>query len=108
MNKRLIALRSESGQFSVTYEDRATSICRRYDQQSPDVTLACETTRLDVLASVLRRDSMSPAGAAVMPDDERTVLIEMLADAAAAVRRLAQLTEAYVNTLQRPRSDAAA
>ncbi|MCW3687433.1 hypothetical protein UE94_005010 [Burkholderia cenocepacia] len=101
-------LRSESGEFSAAYADGATSICRRYVQQSPDVTLACETTRLDVLASVLRRDSMSPAGAAVMPDSERTVLIEMLADAAAEVRRLAQLTEAYVNTLQGPRAAAAA
>ncbi|WP_155638259.1 hypothetical protein [Burkholderia cepacia] len=101
-------LRSESGEFCATYEAGATSICRRYDQQSPDVTLACETTRLDVLASVLRRDSMSPAGAAVMTGDERAVLIEMLADAAAEVRRLAQLTEAYVNTLQGPRAAAAA
>ncbi|QUN44125.1 hypothetical protein KEH56_33485 [Burkholderia cenocepacia] len=72
------------------------------------MTLACETTRLDVLASVLRRDSMSPAGAAVMSDDERAVLIEMLADAAAEVRRLAQLTEAYVNTLHGGRTAAAA
>ncbi|KVD48697.1 hypothetical protein WS61_07755 [Burkholderia sp. ABCPW 11] len=100
-------LRSESGEFSATFEAGATSICRRYDQQSPDVTLACETTRLDVLASVLLRDSMSPAGAAVMPDDDRAVLIEMLADAAAEVRRLAQLTEAYVNTLQGERAAAA-
>ena len=107
MNKRAIALRSESGEFSSTYADGATSICRRYDQQSPDVTLACETARLDVLASVLRRDSMSPAGAAVMPADERAVLIEMLADAAAEARWLAQLTEAYVNTLQGARSTAA-
>lgn len=107
MSKRAIALQSESGEFSATYEAGATSICRRYVQQSPDVTLACETTRLDVLASVLRRDSMSPAGAAVMPDDERAVLIEMLADAAAEVRRLAQLTEAYVNTLQGAHSAAA-
>lgn len=101
-------LRSESGEFSATFEAGVTSICRRYDQQSPDVTLACETTRLDVLASVLRRDSMSPAGAAVMSDDERAVLIEMLADAAAEVRRLAQLTEAYVNRLQGPGAAAAA
>ncbi|QUO24421.1 hypothetical protein KEH57_12730 [Burkholderia cenocepacia] len=101
-------LRSESGEFCATYDAGATSICRRYDQQSPDVTLACETTRLDVLASVLRRDSMSPAGAAVMSDDERAVLIEMLADAAAEVRRLAQLTEAYVNTLHGGRTAAAA
>ncbi|MBR8305096.1 hypothetical protein KDX25_01595 [Burkholderia cenocepacia] len=108
MSKRAIALRSESGELSVTYEAGATSICRRYDQQSPDVTLACETTRLDVLASVLRRDSMSPAGAAVISDDERAVLIEMLADAASEVRRLAQLTEAYVNKLQGPGAAVAA
>ncbi|PRG76144.1 hypothetical protein C6T58_24810 [Burkholderia multivorans] len=87
--------------FVASYDGETTTINRQFDDQSPDVTLACETERLDVLTSILRRDSMAPPGAAKMPDDERAILIELLADAAATVRRLAQLNEAHVYALNR-------
>lgn len=95
------ALRSESMGFVASYDGETTTICRQFDDQSPAVTLACEMERLDVLASILRRDSMAPQGAARMPDGQRTILIEMLADVASEVRRLAQLTETHVDFLQR-------
>ncbi|QTO42167.1 hypothetical protein [Burkholderia latens] len=93
------ALRSESTGFVASYDGETTAICREFDDQSPDVTLACETARLDALASILRRDSMAAPGAARMPDDERAILLEILADTASVVRRLAQLNEAYVTRL---------
>ncbi|AKE03025.1 hypothetical protein DB771_13135 [Burkholderia sp. AU29985] len=64
------------------------------------MTLASESARLDVLAAVLRRDSMAAPGAARMSDDERAIMLEILADTASVVRRLAQLNEAYVTRLQ--------
>ncbi|WP_175812963.1 hypothetical protein [Burkholderia contaminans] len=94
------ALRSESMGFVASYDGETTTICRQFDDQSPDVTLACQTERLDVLASILRRDSMTAPGAGKMPDDERAILIELTADTASEVRRLAQLTEAYVSRLR--------
>lgn len=63
------------------------------------MTLAGESARLDVLASALRRDSMSPPGTARMPDDERVIMLEILTDTASVVRRLAQLKEVYVGRL---------
>lgn len=93
-------LRSESMGFVASYDGATTTICRQFDDQSPDVTLACETERLDVLASILRRDSMAAPGAARMPENERSIMIEILADTASVVRRLAQLNEAYVARLQ--------
>ena len=101
-------LRSESMGFVASYDGETTTICRQFDDQSPEGTLACETERLDVLASILRRDSMASPGAAKMPDDERAILIELMADATSEIRRLAQLTEAYVNALQQVRFAAAA
>lgn len=100
-----LELRSESMGFVTSYDGETTTISRQFDDQSPDVTLACETERLDVLASILRRDSMAPPGAAKMPDDERAILIELLADAASEVRRLAQLNEACVTVLRSSRMD---
>lgn len=79
--------------FVASYDDEATTISRQFDDQSPDVTLACETERLDVLASILRRDSMAPPGAAKMSGDKRAIMLEILADTASVVRRLAQLTQ---------------
>ncbi|MBR8377921.1 hypothetical protein KDW20_19285 [Burkholderia cenocepacia] len=101
-------LRSESMAFVASYDGKTTTICCQFDDQSPDVTLACETERLDVLASILRRDCMAAPGAAKMPDGERAIFIELMADATAEIWRLAQLTEAYVNALQQARSAAAA
>ncbi|AJY12056.1 hypothetical protein K6W16_10480 [Burkholderia dolosa] len=98
MNER--PLRSECDEFSAAYEAGITSVCRRYDDQTPEVTLASESARLDVLAAVLRRDSMAAPGAARMSDDERAIMLEILADTASVVRRLAQLNEAYVTRLQ--------
>lgn len=95
-----LALRSESMGFVAEYDGRNTSVGRQFNDQTPDVTLACETVRLDVLASVLRRDAWTAPGGVRIPDDERTVLLELMADMASEVRRLAQLTEAYVNTQQ--------
>lgn len=99
-------LRSESLGIVASYDGETTTICRQFDDQSPDVTLACEAERLDVLASILRRDSMAPPGAARMPDDERAILIELMADATSGIRRLAQLNEAYVAKVRSPRMDA--
>lgn len=101
-------LRAESMGFVASYDGETTTICRQFDDQSPEATLACETERLDVLASILRRDSMVAPGAAKMPDDERAILIELMADPTSEIRRLAQLTEAYVNALQQAHSAAAA
>lgn len=81
---------------------------RRRSAASLTISRACETERLDVLASILRRDSTVAPGAAKMPDDERAILIELMADPTSEIRRLAQLTEAYVNALQQARSAAAA
>ena len=92
-------LRFESMGFVASYDGATTTICRQFDDQSPDVTLACETERLDVLASILRRDSIAAPGAARMPDAERAIMLEILADTASVVRRFAQLNEAYVTTL---------
>ncbi|WP_186119560.1 hypothetical protein [Burkholderia gladioli] len=101
MAKKL-ALRSESMGVGSTYDGHATVIARQFDDQTPDVTLACETVRLDVLASVLRRDAWTAPGGARIPEEERIVLLELMADMASEVRRLAQLTEAYVSATQRP------
>jgi len=97
---KALALRSESMGFVASYDGATTTISRQFDDQSPDVTLACETERLDVLASILRRDSMAPPGVAKMPGDERAIMLEILADTASVVRRLAQLNEAYVTRIQ--------
>ncbi|WP_155630243.1 hypothetical protein [Burkholderia vietnamiensis] len=53
-----------------------------------------------MLASILRRDSMSAPDAAKIPDSERAILIELVADTSSEVRRLAQLTETYVCSLR--------
>ncbi|KVN18206.1 hypothetical protein WT09_11420 [Burkholderia stagnalis] len=91
-------LRSDDGECEAVFDGTSTIISRQFDDQTPDVTLSSEAVRLDVLASVLRRDNWS--GDAAMPTDERGVLLELMADMASEVRRLAQLTEAYVNRLQ--------
>jgi cobalamin biosynthesis Mg chelatase CobN len=71
---------------------------RQFSEETPDVVLSAATARLDALACVLRRDSWS--GDSGMCAEERGVLLELMADMASAVRRLAQVNEAYVNQLQ--------
>lgn len=98
MDKAASILRYESQGFSAAYDGDTTTISRQIDRQTPDVTLSCEAERLDVLAAILRRDAWS--GTNCMPDNDRTILIEVIADVASEVSRLAELTEMYVNRLQ--------
>ncbi len=64
-----LALRSESMGVVATYDGRATVIARQFDDQMPDVMLACETVRLDILASVLRRDVWTTPGGVRIPEE---------------------------------------
>ncbi|MDT6993200.1 hypothetical protein [Burkholderia cenocepacia] len=69
-------LPSESMRFAASDDGETTTICCQFEDLPSQVTLACETERLDVFVSILRRDCMAPPGAAKMPDDERVILLE--------------------------------